>query len=144
MELSGEARSHNLEKLRRQTRHMEDCLKKAVKKMRVRSRGKTFSPRYDFLLEHKFPNLIINSRDPVLKIIEEAMKDQGLKMKAMASGGGTDANIMYGHGISAPILGTGMREVHTTHEYLDLKDFFGCARLTLGIIGRLTKNNDPV
>ncbi|HAF94707.1 MAG: hypothetical protein A2X34_00285 [Elusimicrobia bacterium GWC2_51_8] len=144
VELSGEARSHNLEKLRRQTRHMEDCLKKAVKKMRVRSRGKTFSPRYDFLLEHKFPNLIINSRDPVLKIIEEAMKDQGLKMKAMASGGGTDANIMYGHGISAPILGTGMREVHTTHEYLDLKDFFGCARLTLGIIGRLTKNNDPV
>ena len=53
------------------------------------------------------------------------------------AGGGTDGNIMYGHGIKAPILATGMREVHTTHEYLDLKDFFGCARLTLRILGTL-------
>lgn len=141
VELSGEARSHSLEKLRRQTRHMEDCLKKAVKKMRIRSQGKTLSPRYDFLLERKFPNLIISSRDPVLKLIDEAMKIQGLKMKAMASGGGTDANIMYGHGIGAPILSTGMREVHTTHEYLDLKDFFGCARLTLDIMSRLARKD---
>jgi len=137
VELSGEARSHSLEKLRRQTHHMEDCLKKAVKKIRVSEHGKILSPRYDFLLERKFPNLIIDRRDPALKLIKEAMKNQGLKMKAMASGGGTDANIMYGHGIGAPVLATGMRDVHTTHEYLDLKDFFGCARLTLGIIDRL-------
>jgi len=32
-----------------------------------------------------------------------------------------------------------MREVHTTHEYLDLKDFFGCARLTLKVIAAWTK-----
>jgi len=138
VELSGEVRSHSLEKLRRQTRHMEDCLKKAVRKMKIRSRGKTLSPRYDILMERKFPNLIINSRDPVLRLIEKTMRDQCLKMKATASGGGTDANIMYGHGISAPILATGMREVHTTREYLELKDFFGCARLTLGIISALS------
>ena len=58
--------------------------------------------------------------------------------EAMASGGGTDANIMYGHDIGAPILATGMREVHTTHEYLDLKDFFGCARLTMRVLAGLS------
>ena len=67
------------------------------------------------------------------------MLEEGLKMKPSASGGGTDGNILYGHGIKAPILSTGMRDVHTTHEYLDLKDFFGCARLTLTVIAGWTK-----
>jgi tripeptide aminopeptidase len=62
------------------------------------------------------------------------MKGMNLKMKTFSSGGGTDANIMCDHGIETPILATGMREVHTTHEYLDLKDFFNSARLALRIL----------
>ena len=58
----------------------------------------------------------------------------GMKMKTYASGGGTDANIMCEHGIEAPILATGMREVHTTGEYLDLKDFFNSVRLAVRIL----------
>jgi tripeptide aminopeptidase len=134
VELSGEARSHDPAKLKKQTRHMEDCLKKAVKKIKVRADGKLVTPRYEFLLEQKFPNLRIDKGNPVLALIAAAMKEEGLKMKPSASGGGTDGNILYGHGIKAPILSTGMRDVHTTHEYLDLKDFFACARLTLKVI----------
>ena len=139
VELSGEARSHDPAKLRKQTRHMEDCLKKAVKKIRIMADGKVVTPRYEFLIEQKFPNLRIDKNNPVLPLIAAAMRDEGLKMKPSASGGGTDGNILYGHGIKAPILSTGMREVHTTHEYLDLKDFFGCARLTLKVIAAWTK-----
>ena len=142
VELSGEARSHDLAKLRKQTRHMEDCLKKAVKKIKVRSDGKIITPRYEFLLERKFPNLHIEKNNPVLALIAAAMREQGLKMKPSTSGGGTDGNIMYGHGIKAPILSTGMRDVHTTHEYLDLKDFFACARLTLQVIAGWTQAVD--
>ncbi|OGS15026.1 MAG: hypothetical protein A2234_11690 [Elusimicrobia bacterium RIFOXYA2_FULL_58_8] len=138
VELSGEARSHDPAKLRKQTRHMEDCLKKAVKKIKIRSGGRVITPRYEFLVEQKFPNLLINKTNPVLPLIAAAMRQEGLKMKPSASGGGTDGNIMYGHGIKAPILATGMREVHTTHEYLDLKDFFGCARLTLRVLAGLS------
>ena len=139
VELSGEARSHDPAKLRKQTRHMEDCLKKAVKKIRIMADGKVVTPRYEFLIEQKFPNLRIDKNNPVLPLIAAAMREEGLKMKPSASGGGTDGNILYGHGIKAPILSTGMREVHTTHEYLDLKDFFGCARLTLKVIAAWTK-----
>jgi tripeptide aminopeptidase len=139
VELSGEARSHDPAKLKKQTRHMEDCLKRAVKKVKVRAGGKLLLPRYEFLLEQKFPNLRIDKANPVLPLIAAAMREEGLKMKPSASGGGTDGNIMYGHGIKAPILSTGMRDVHTTHEYLDLKDFFGCARLTLKVLARWTK-----
>jgi tripeptide aminopeptidase len=134
VELSGEARSHDPAKLKKQTRHMEDCLKKAVRGIKVRDGGRLITPRYEFLLEQKFPNLRIDKANPVLPLIAEAMRSEGIKMKPSASGGGTDGNIMYGHGIKAPVLSTGMREVHTTHEYLDLKDFFTCARLTLKVL----------
>ncbi|PKM97908.1 MAG: peptidase M20 [Elusimicrobia bacterium HGW-Elusimicrobia-3] len=134
VELSGEARSHDPAKLRKQTRHMEDCLKRAVKKIKVRDGGRLITPRYEFLLEQKFPNLRIDRDNPVLPLIAAAMKEEGIRMRPSASGGGTDSNVMYGHGIKAPVLSTGMRDVHTTHEYLDLKDFFACARLTLKVI----------
>ena len=139
VELSGEARSHDPAKLKKQTRHMEDCLRKAVKRIKVRADGKLVTPRYEFLVEQKFPNLRIDKANPVLPLIAAAMKEEGLKMKPSASGGGTDGNIMYGHGIKAPILSTGMRDVHTTHEYLDLKDFFACARLTMKVLEGWTR-----
>ena len=139
VELSGEARSHDLARLKKQTTHMEDCLKKAMKRTKVRSEGRLVGPRYEFLLERKFPNLLIEKSNPVLALVASAMRAEGLKMKPSVSGGGTDGNIMYGHGIKAPILATGMREVHTTHEYLDLKDFFGCARVTMRVVAGLSK-----
>jgi tripeptide aminopeptidase len=114
---------------------MEDCLRKAVKKIKVRADGKLLIPRYEFHVERKFPNLRIEKNNPVLALIAAAMREEGLTMKPSASGGGTDGNIMYGHGIKAPILSTGMRDVHTTHEYLDLQDFFACARLAVRIVG---------
>jgi tripeptide aminopeptidase len=135
VEMKGEVRSHDLLKLLKQTSHMEDCFKKAVRKTRIRVKGRTLKPSYEFLIERKFPGLALSRGNPVLALIAAGMKEMGFKMKTYASGGGTDANIMCAHGIESPILATGMREVHTTGEYLDLKDFFNCARLAVGIIG---------
>ena len=135
VEIKGEVRSHTLAKLLKQTAHMEDCFRKAVRKAFIKVKGRTLKPSYEFLVERKFPGLAISRSNPVLPLIAAAMKEMGIKMKTFASGGGTDANIMCGHGIEAPILGTGMRDVHTTHEYLDLKDFYNCARLAVRIVG---------
>ncbi len=52
------------------------------------------------------------------------MKEMGMKMKPIASGGGTDANVFYKHKIKTPIIPTGMKEVHSVKEYLLLKEFF--------------------
>lgn len=134
VELKGEVRSHAESKLDRQTTHMESCLKKAVRLSGIKVQGKVLKPSYEFLVERKFPGLVISKANPVLKLIDSGMKELGMKMKTFASGGGTDANIMCGHGIEAPILATGMREVHTTSEYLDLKDFYNCARLAVKIM----------
>ncbi len=135
VEMKGEVRSHTIAKLLKQTAHMEDCFKKAVRKAFIKVKGRTLKPSYEFLVERKFPGLAISRGNPVLPLIAAGMKEMGIKMKTFASGGGTDANIMCGHGIEAPILSNGMREVHTTHEYLDLKDFHNCARLAVRIVG---------
>ena len=135
VEIQGEVRSRNLPKLLKQKAHMESCFRKAVRGTFVKIEGRILKPRYEFLAERKFPGLEIDGDNPVLPLIAAGMKDMGLKMKPVASGGGTDANIMCGHGIETPILGTGMREVHTTGEYLDLKDFFNSARLAARVVG---------
>ena len=134
VEMQGEIRSRNLPKLLKQKAHMESCFRKAVRGAFVKVEGRILKPRYEFLTERKFPGLAIGGGNPVLPLIAAGMKDMGLAMKTIASGGGTDANIMFGHGIEAPVLATGMREVHTTGEYLDLKDFFDSARLAARVL----------
>ena len=52
-------------------------------------------------------------------------------MQTVTIGGGSDANVFNERGIYAVILGTGMREIHTVHEWLDLGDFYTCADIVL-------------
>ena len=132
--MQGEIRSRSLSKLSKQKAHMENCFRKAVRAASVKVNGRVLRPRYELLTERKFPGLAVGGTNPVLPLISAGMKDMGMSMRTAASGGGTDANIMFGHGIETPVLATGMREVHTTGEYLDLKDFFNSARLAAKVL----------
>ncbi|HNT97800.1 MAG TPA: M20/M25/M40 family metallo-hydrolase [Elusimicrobiales bacterium] len=134
VELEGEARSHRLSKLERQTGHMENCFRRALSGRSVRAGAGRLRPSYEFSVERKYPGLRIPASSPVLRLLAGALRARGLRMKTVASGGGTDANIMCGHGIEAPVLPTGMREVHTTREYLLLEEFFSCADITAEVI----------
>jgi len=129
VKMVGEARSHKLYKLNKQTKHMKDCVEKVVSKYRNGSKS-----RYLFIKNRSFANLCIEKSNPVLESLKKSMTEKGMKMKTVVSGGGTDANIFYGHNIKTPILATGMRDVHTPNEYLLLNEFFACAELTLKTI----------
>ncbi|MBI4656077.1 MAG: M20/M25/M40 family metallo-hydrolase [Elusimicrobia bacterium] len=153
VELKGEARSHSIKKLEKQTRHMEERFRIEINRARQRLNGGSgrvhpsgigaigasrkaafHGVRCEFNASRSFPNLRIPGNSPILNVIKSSLNELGMRMQTKASGGGTDANIFYGRGIEAPNLGTGMRDVHTTGEYLDLEDFFNCAKLTLKII----------
>ena len=58
----------------------------------------------------------------------------GLDVKTMASGGGCDANVFNRKGIECANLGTGMRAIHTVKEWLDVKDMYASAEMTLEIM----------
>ncbi|MEA3307251.1 MAG: peptidase dimerization domain-containing protein, partial [Elusimicrobiota bacterium] len=128
VKMTGEARSHNLGKLERQTKHMRDMFEKAAKKAKA---------KFKFKIEREFHNLQIKPSDTVLKLIALSMKEMKIKMRPASSGGGTDGNVFYKHKIKTPIIPTGMREVHSVKEYLLLKDFFNAAIVTLKVINKL-------
>ncbi len=49
-------------------------------------------------------------------------------------GGGCDANILNQRGFEVVNLGTGMREIHTTKEWLKVSDMVAAAEVTLATI----------
>ncbi len=65
----------------------------------------------------------------------QAATGLGRPMKTKISGGGSDANIFFQKGIPLGVLGTGMREVHTTREYVRLEDMVKACELLVEIIG---------
>jgi tripeptide aminopeptidase len=50
------------------------------------------------------------------------------------TGGGADANIFFSKGIIVGVLGTGMRDMHTTRENIRLDDMVYAAELVSEII----------
>ncbi|MCG2726320.1 MAG: M20/M25/M40 family metallo-hydrolase [Elusimicrobia bacterium] len=128
VKMTGEARSHKIFKLARQTKHMRETIEKAAKKAKA---------KFKFCAKREFHNLHISHSDTVLRLIGEAMLEMGIKMRPVSSGGGTDANVFYKHKIKTPIMPTGMKEVHSVKEYLLLKEFFNSAIVALKVISKL-------
>ena len=57
-----------------------------------------------------------------MQITKKAMEDEGITPDLQIIGGGSDANILAGHGYRSVILGLGMRDVHTVEESLDMDE----------------------
>jgi tripeptide aminopeptidase len=57
-----------------------------------------------------------------------------LEVKTLATGLGCDANVLNQKGLVVANLSTGMREIHTVREWLDLKDLNLSAQIVLEIV----------
>lgn len=134
LRLVGEARSRNSAKLKKQIQHIKDCFKKAEKAFTKKVGGKTIKPIITIDVQEKYPLLNIPTKSDLIKHIIAVGKRHGVTVKPSSSGGGFDANILFGKGITMPILGIGYRAVHTTAEWLDLKMFNQTADMVLDIV----------
>lgn len=76
----------------------------------------------------QYPEFRLDSSLPVFQLAARAAGMAGLKVGYETSGGGSDANIINAAGRTAANLGIGMRQVHTTDEYITLKDLADDAR----------------
>jgi len=70
----------------------------------------------------------------VVQIAVKAARALGREPVLTKTGGGSDANIINGHGIRCANLGVGMRMVHTQEEYIQVDDLVDTARYLLRII----------
>jgi tripeptide aminopeptidase len=132
--LNGEARSHSEEKLNAQTEHMKKCLEDAAAKYEVTVAGKTTKASVESHVERDYSSMDVPDSSHVVQLVLQAAKRMGLDVKTMASGGGCDANVFNRKGIECANLGTGMRAIHTVKEWLDVKDMYAAAEMTLEIM----------
>lgn len=124
VDITGECRSRNDEKLEAQMAHMIDCLQTACDKY-----GAKLS-----MNAYKIYNAYCHSQaDPFLCEVADACRKVGLTPVFKTSGGGSDANHFNRDGIKALTLGTGMSKVHTTMEEVTVQNLEDTTKLLLAM-----------
>jgi tripeptide aminopeptidase len=125
VELKGEARSHDLNKLDRQVEQMERALLKACEKYRA---------RLNLKVERVYKAFEIDKGSKLLSSVLAGMKSSGIKPRVERTGGGSDANIFNEWGIPTLILGVGADRVHTTREQICVDDLIRGTEMVLNVI----------
>ncbi|MBI2886485.1 MAG: M20/M25/M40 family metallo-hydrolase [Chloroflexi bacterium] len=132
----GEARSRSLEKLEAQTRHMVGRFEEAAARHSVTLDGKTVQARVEPKIIRAYDAMNVPDDAPIVRLVQEAAAALGGTVPLKAMGGGCDANVFNGKGLSVANLGTGMRDIHTTSEWLDFRDLEQTAELLLEVVRR--------
>jgi tripeptide aminopeptidase len=124
--LRGEARSHDLEKLAAQSAHMRACFETATERFP--------GARVEVRIEASYAAMHVPDDAPIMRLVRAAAARAGRTITAAGMGGGCDANILNQRGFEVVNLGTGMREIHTTKEWLKVSDMVAAAEVTLAAI----------
>jgi tripeptide aminopeptidase len=132
--LKGEARSHSQEKLDRQTEHMLRCLQEAAARHTLTVGGAPFSASVDAKIERDYDRMDVSEGAAIVQLVHAAAKNLRVELKTLATGGGCDANVLNQKGLEVANLSTGMREIHTVKEWLDLKDLNLSAQMVLEVV----------
>jgi tripeptide aminopeptidase len=113
---------------------MVRCFEEAAAGREVTVEGKTTKARVEAVVEPEYYAMDVPDSSPVVQLVIQAAARMGLNVQTMASGGGCDANIFNRKGIECANLGTGMRAIHTVNEWLDVKDMYASAEMTIEIL----------
>ncbi|NVM20920.1 MAG: M20/M25/M40 family metallo-hydrolase [Desulfobacterales bacterium] len=132
--VTGEVRSHSTEKLDRRTQEIVLSFEKEISSYKEAHPSDDGLPRLEATVRRDFPVLKIPEDHPVITLAMKAASRLGREMKTKTSGGGSDANIFFEHGIVTGVLGTGMKDVHTVRESIRLDDMVKSVELLLEII----------
>lgn len=123
--LVGEARSRNNDKLAAQGQHMMDCIATSCA---------LYGASFTGGLSKSYPGYQIPEDVPFIGELKTACAKAGLTPVLAMSGGGSDANHMNYHGITAIPLATGMSKVHSMDEFLKVEHLTQTARLVLALV----------
>jgi len=134
VELEGEVRSHNPEKLREvQDQVLGTFHRIALDFKPVENSG---LPLIKTEIIDDYPLMSVSEGHPLITTAVKAAKGLGRKLRLDMTGGGSDANIFNAKGLATVVMGIGMQNVHTTSEHIRLDDMVATAELVLEIIGK--------
>jgi tripeptide aminopeptidase len=125
VDILAEARSLVPEKMEQQVKKMKEAFEKAAEKM---------GGRADVEVTVMYPGFKYGEGDRVVEIAKKAAKRIGRESKLLKSGGGSDANVICGHGIPTVNLAVGYEEIHTTNEKMPIEELVKTAEMVVAII----------
>jgi tripeptide aminopeptidase len=125
VEIKGEARSHNIRKLKAQLKHMRRCLSQVCYKHKAQVKVN---------MDNVYNSFSLDKDEKVVKIAQRALLNIGIKPKIKLTGGGSDANIFNAMGIKTLIIGVGADRVHTKNERIAVDELYAGAKFLLEII----------
>ncbi len=137
--VSGEVRSHDEEKLEKITNNIIKTFEKVAAKYKVKFDSNVFKANSHGHVLKDFIALKISEDEEIVKIAEQAARNIGVEPKIETGGGGSDANIFAEHGLTVPIIGTGMNDVHSTHENIKIDDLEKVTQWVVEIIKEYSK-----
>jgi tripeptide aminopeptidase len=120
-----EARSLDIKKLKKQ----EIAIRSIAKEVAA-GRGARCGIGYTM----EYSGFSISPDDRIAVYAARAMERIGIRHQFEVSGGGSDTNILNKAGISAINLSAGMEKVHTTGEFIMIRDLVDGTKLVLSII----------
>jgi tripeptide aminopeptidase len=125
VDVLAEARSLIPEKMEAQVKKMKEAFEGAATEM-----GGTANVEIKVM----YPGFKFVEGDHVVEIAKKAVENIGLEHKLLHSGGGSDANIIAGHGIPTVNLAVGYEEIHTTNERMPIEELIKTAKLVVSVI----------
>jgi tripeptide aminopeptidase len=127
--LDGEIRSRDQGKLDNYTREFYRAFEQA---------GQLFpNAKIDLNIWSQYRAYQVQPEHPALVDIARAVTHNGLTPTLETTGGGSDANVFFEHGITALPVGIGVRGFHTTRETASISEIFDAARVCQTYIGGL-------
>ncbi|MGQ9745459.1 MAG: M20/M25/M40 family metallo-hydrolase [Dissulfurimicrobium sp.] len=132
VDMDGEVRSHSPKRLREIQDEIIGCFHNVATEFR--KDGKDALPVIQAEVMDDYPAMSIPDDHQLVKAAMDAAKALGRNISTGKTGGGSDANIFNGKGLSTVIMGIGMQKVHTTDECIRLDDMARACRLVLEII----------
>jgi tripeptide aminopeptidase len=122
----GEARSHDPARLAAQCAHMRTCFEEAA--------AAHPGARVEVHIESAYESMVVADDSAIMRLVAAAAERTGRTITPAGMGGGCDANVLNRRGLEVVNLGTGMREIHTTSEWLRVSDMVAAAEVTLAVI----------
>lgn len=125
VEIEGEARSHDEEKLERQIEHM--C-------MLFQSEADGGGGKAEVEIELKYRSFKVGEDELPAKVVKMALGKLGETPEWKRGGGGSDANIFNEHGIRSVIVSSGEQNAHMLSEFIYLSDMERAANLAVELV----------
>lgn len=125
VEIKAEARSRDEKKLHEQTMHMKECFEEAAA---------NYGGSVDFSYSLLYPAFSIKESDTIVAFLKKGALECGLDLKLVATGGGSDTNIVNRKGIQAVDVGIGMQKVHSVEERIAVADMVKAVEFMVSVI----------